>query len=122
METETERKITAKLIQLEAEIATLRDGYLAVNKRYSEALLSMKQLTDFSLEAALRAASAAEKCALACKNAASAAIRAAEASVIEAVNSAVEAASLAAIAAAESAAAASAADRHAPCSATTPRP
>lgn len=48
---DAESKILARLTELESEIVTLRDGYLVVNKRYTQALLSMKSLTDSTLEA-----------------------------------------------------------------------
>ena len=73
MISDAENKIYARLTELESEVVTLRDGYLVVNRRYSQALLSMKTLTNSTLEAALRAAAAAEKSSLACKNAAQAA-------------------------------------------------
>jgi len=109
MVSETENKIYARLTELENEVVTLRDGYLVVNKRYSQALLSMKALTTSTLEAAIRAATAAEKSSLACKNATVAATAAAAVPVIEAAEAAAGAAGLAALAAAEAAAAASAA-------------
>ncbi len=77
MPTDSESLIFAKLSELESEIATLRSGYLVVNKRYSDALSAMKTLTSNSLEAAVRAALAAEKATQACKNAMNAAVAAA---------------------------------------------
>ena len=76
---DAENKILARLTELESEVVSLRDGYLVVNKRYTQALLSMKSLTESTLEAAIRASIAAEKSALACKNAAVAASEAAAA-------------------------------------------
>jgi hypothetical protein len=109
MAIDSEKIIHAKIAQLEADIASLRDGYMIVNKRYAQTLDSMKLLTQSALEAALRAANAAEKAAQASKNAAAAAMASASAKIIDATHAATEAASLAAVAAAEAAAAASAA-------------
>jgi hypothetical protein len=106
---DSEKIIHTKIAQLEADIASLRDGYMIVNKRYAHTLDSMKLLTQSALEAALRAANAAEKAAQASKNAAAAAMASANAKIIDATHAATEAASLAAVAAAEAAAAASAA-------------
>ena len=106
---DSEKIIHAKIAQLEADIASLRDGYMIVNKRYTQTLVSLKQLTQNALEAALRAATAAEKAALASKNATAAALSSASAKIIGALHAAVEAASLAAVSAAEAAAASSAA-------------
>ena len=64
MVSDTENKIYARLTDLENEVVTLRDGYLVVNKRYTQALNSMKALTASTLEAAIRAAAAAEKSTL----------------------------------------------------------
>ena len=49
-------KIYEKLAALETEVLSLRDGYLIVNKRYSETLQSLKALTTDASEAAQRAA------------------------------------------------------------------
>jgi len=54
MTTESEQKIFAKLAELESEVADLRTGYLVVNKRYTEALSTLKTLTSLTLEAAMR--------------------------------------------------------------------
>lgn len=109
MISDSEKVIFAKLAALDSEVVTLREGYLVLNKRYSEALASMKALTAHTLEAAIRAAIAAEKSALACKNASAAAMLAADIPMIEAVDAAAASAGLAALAASEAAAAASAA-------------
>ena len=100
MAIDSEKIIHAKIAQLEADIASLRDGYMIVNKRYAQTLDSMKLLTQSALEAALRAANAAEKAAQASKNAAAAAMASASAKIIDATHAATEAASLAAVAAA----------------------
>lgn len=71
---ERDARFTARLEQLEQDIASLRQGFLVVNARYAQTMQSLKLLTDATLEAALRAASAAEKAALACKNATAAAM------------------------------------------------
>jgi hypothetical protein len=94
MESESEVEIYSRLAGLEKEVVILRDGYLVINKRYTQALLSMKSLTSATLEAALRAAVAAEKSALACKNAATAATVAADARIIDAARLAVIAANV----------------------------
>ena len=65
MVSDSEKKIFAKLTELETEMHALREGYLVLNKRYTHALHSMKALTASALEAAMRAATAAEKSALA---------------------------------------------------------
>lgn len=51
MDADTE-KIYARLGQLEAEIANLREGYVIVNARYNQSLAGMKQLTHHSTLAA----------------------------------------------------------------------
>ena len=109
MTIDNEKLIYAKLAQMEADIAGLRDGYLIVNKRYTQTLESVKLLTQHTLEAAMRAALAAEKAALACKTATQAAIASANAAVVDATRAAAQAAGLSAVAASEAAAAASAA-------------
>ena len=82
MELSFEKKTMERFEQLEAELQTLKEGYLVVNKRYAETLISMKQLTSSSLEAASRAAVAAEKSAQAARNSADAAIGAANEKVL----------------------------------------
>ncbi len=77
-------KIYEKLAALETEVLGLRDGYLLVNKRYSETLHSLKSLTTDASEAAQRAAAAAEKSLLACDNAAKAASLAADNNALQA--------------------------------------
>lgn len=109
MEKDSEQIINTKIAQLQADIEVLRDGYMAINKRYTNSLASINDLTLSSLEAALRAATAAENSAQACKSATAAALKSANAMVIDATRAAAESASLAAIASAEAAAAASAA-------------
>lgn len=109
MNPDSEQRISAKLAQIEADISMLREGYLVVNKRYAETLQTLKALTEHSLEASLRSATAAEKAALACRNATAAAVSSASENVIAAMQAAAEAAALAAVAASEAAAAASAA-------------
>jgi hypothetical protein len=109
MNLDSEQRISAKLAQIEADISMLREGYLVVNKRYADTLQTMKALTEHSLEASLRSATAAEKAALACRNATAAAVSSASENIITATQAAAEAAALAAVAASEAAAAASAA-------------
>ena len=85
-------KIYEKLAALETEVLSLRDGYLVVNKRYSETLHSLKSLTTDASEAAQRAAAAAEKSLLACDNAAKAASLAADNNALQAALAAASAA------------------------------
>jgi hypothetical protein len=59
MSDDTDR-IYAKLAQLELEIINLRQGYVILNKRYAEVLGTLKDLTLHAMEAAKRAAAAAE--------------------------------------------------------------
>ena len=101
-------KIYAKLVSLETEVTNLRNGYVIVNKRYTEALTTLKTLTQTSLVAAKRAAVAAEKASHAAKICATAAKAAAEKYVIDAAEAAASAAAMAAEAAIQAAAAASA--------------
>lgn len=108
MSIDSEKLIRAKIAQLEADMGSLRDGYMILNKRYTQTLGTMKELTQRALEAAIRCANAAEKAAMASKNAANAALSSASAKIIDATQAAAEAASLAAVAAAEAAASASA--------------
>jgi len=109
MSVESEKIIFAKLAGLEDEIKNLREGYLTINKRYSDVLISLKDLTSHSTEAAKRAAIAAEKAAFASRKAAGAAKEAAHHSIILAAEEAAEAAGAAAEAAIEAAAAAASA-------------
>ena len=60
----------------------MRQGYVVVKQRYSEALDALKMLTQTSLEAAKRAAVSAEKSAIAAKSSARAASVAASEVVI----------------------------------------
>ena len=53
--------IHAKLSALEAEVINLRQGYIVVNKRFTEALGSLKVLTIHASEAAKRAAASADR-------------------------------------------------------------
>ncbi|NCV87483.1 MAG: hypothetical protein EBW14_16840, partial [Oxalobacteraceae bacterium] len=69
MDKDAEQVINSKIAQLQTDIEILRDSYMAINKRYTNSLASINELTLSSLEAALRAATAAEKAALACKSA-----------------------------------------------------
>ena len=64
------RKINQRLTDMQKEIDSLRQGHLAVNRRYVAALESLKQLTIHAREAAQRAADASTKAALAARNAA----------------------------------------------------
>ena len=75
MDKDSEQVINSKIAQLQADIEILRESYMALNKRYTKNLASINDLTLSSLEAALRAASAAEKAALACKSATEAALK-----------------------------------------------
>ena len=75
------KKIFDKLSALESEVAALREGYVVVNKRYTQTLDSVKGLTANALEAAMRSAAAAENSALACKHATAAAVASAAVSV-----------------------------------------
>lgn len=84
MTIDSDKQIHSRMAQLVVDIGSLRDGYMIVNKRYTQTLYAMKQLTQNSLEAALRAATAAEKAALASKNAAASALASATANVIDA--------------------------------------
>jgi hypothetical protein len=84
MDKDSEQVINSKIAQLQADIEILRESYMALNKRYTKNLASINDLTLSSLEAALRAASAAEKAALACKSATEAALKSADAKVIDA--------------------------------------
>jgi hypothetical protein len=109
MGADAEQRIISKLAEMQAEIQALQDGYLVINKRYTQALSSIKELTAHALESAHRSALAAEKSLDATKSALDAAKAAAVTSVIAAANAAATAAGIAAAAAAEAAAAASAA-------------
>ena len=66
-------KIYAKLVALETVVSDLRQGYLIVNQRYTNALASLKDLTAHASEAAKRSATGALKAAEAAKNASMAA-------------------------------------------------
>jgi len=76
-------KIYAKLLSLEAEVSNLRQGYIVVNQRYTEAIGALKLLTTSALEAAKRAAIAAEKALVAAKKSSDAANLAASKQVID---------------------------------------
>ena len=52
-------KIYAKLVSLEAEIQSLRQGYVTLNQQYAAAVISLNTLTTSALEASKRAAVAA---------------------------------------------------------------
>jgi hypothetical protein len=70
------QKIYSKIVGLETEVGDLRQGYLLINRRYSAALTSLKELTSHASEAAKRSASGALKAAEAAKHAAEAATEA----------------------------------------------
>ncbi|MEY3721427.1 MAG: hypothetical protein RL618_1946, partial [Pseudomonadota bacterium] len=42
MDPASEQVINAKIAQLQSDIAVLRDGYMVINKRYTQTLDSMK--------------------------------------------------------------------------------
>ncbi len=83
MDEQTE-KIYARLAAMDREIANLRQGYVIVNKRYTEALASLRRLITHATDAARKSSQAAQKAEIACRNAASAAHEAAEQHVISA--------------------------------------
>jgi len=102
-------KIYSKLIALETVVSDLRQGYLIVNQRYTNALASLKELTAHASEAAKRSAASALKAAEAAKNASLAAAEAAAIPVLTAADAAAVAAAHAAEAAIEAAASAASA-------------
>lgn len=61
-------QIHARMGELEREITNLRQGYVIVNQRYSESLLSLKELSSFTTQAAKRSALAADHALLAARN------------------------------------------------------
>lgn len=73
--------IQSKLLSLETEVSDLRQGYIIINRRYSNALMTLKELTGHASESAKRSANAAIKAANAAKNASTAATEAAALSV-----------------------------------------
>ena len=99
------QNIYAKLVILETEVSDLRQGYVIINRRYSNALASLKDLTALATEAAKRSANGAIKAAEAAKNASTAATEAAAIPVLKAADAAADAASAAAESAIEAAAA-----------------
>ena len=69
--------IQSKLVSLETEVSDLRQGYIIINRRYTNALASLKDLTAHASESAKRSANAAIKAADAARNASTAATEAA---------------------------------------------
>ena len=55
-------QINTKLAALQTELGGLREGYVVINKRYSDALDAINCLTSHAKDAAARAAAAAAKC------------------------------------------------------------
>jgi hypothetical protein len=103
------RELYAKLDALKIETANLRLASLVAGRRYEEAHTTIRELTRISLDAARRAATAAENAVLATKKAASLACEVASHNTFELADKAVHAAMAAAAAAIEGAAAAAAA-------------
>ena len=81
-------KIYAKLIAHESEIMNLRQGYMIVNERYTQALHSLKELTDTAAHAAKQACIAAEQATISTRKCAEAAKKAADQQVIDAAEAA----------------------------------
>ena len=90
------KEIERKILSLETEVGDLRQGYLIINRRYSQALTALKELTAHAAEAAKRAANGAIKAAAAAKNASTAATEAAAFLVVVAADAAADAAAAAA--------------------------
>ena len=82
------KEIYLKINMLESEVGDLRNGYLTINKSYSEALKSLKDLTEHACEAAKRSAQSAIRASEAAKNAAVAATEAAATSIVKAADAA----------------------------------
>ena len=70
LSTETEKIIFAKLSTLEDELSALRQGFIVVNRKYSEVLTSLKKLSELTVEATHRASASACRAENAAKKAA----------------------------------------------------
>ena len=97
--TTTLKAIQDKLNFLEVEMVSLREGYVAVNKRYTDALTGLTSMTINASDAAQRAAKAAKLASKAATDSARAAKQAASEFVVAAAESAAQAAEYAAEAA-----------------------
>ena len=98
--------LRVKLDALEREAADTRLSILSVSRQYNEAKAAMQQLADLSLDAARRAAVAADNAVIATKKAAAAAREVATMNSFAPANAALQAANAAAGAAVEAATAA----------------
>lgn len=90
--TEAEQKLYSKMEAIEHKLVNLRQGYLIVNKRYNEAIGSLKELTQHTMIAAKKAAEAALISRQAADRAAAAARLAADSHIIAAAEAAADAA------------------------------
>ena len=88
LSTETEKIIFAKLTTLEGELSALRQGFVVVNRKYSEVLTSLKKLSELSVEATQRASAAACRAESAARKAADTAKIAASQSILQAAEDA----------------------------------